>query len=959
MPKPISVVLLVLCLARPVQAQTTVFGPNPFTSNTPFAGTIGTASVQLSYATLDYGMNSTFLTGIRGNNIVGNYVIPGTTSTGGLLYSASNGLWTLFPVQTANGASYPGATGSSPYGPGFGSPILKAVGSYKTAATGNADLSYFSNGAAPPAGQLTDLGYPGTSAVPVLNTIAHSTFGDQIVGNYDTGPLTGNAFVYTISSGTYRTNNFPGALSTTAYGVYGDKIAGGYTPPGLGFERGYIYDQSSGSWTTYNHPGAVFTHFEGITGAGRGGAYNLVADWAGADGVLHAAVLHIAADGTQTWINYGVPGALLTSANSIYQNEAVGIYVDAGGGTHGYVVSIPGIYDPIANSGVLNLNTANAPALLGGIGDDIVNSGSIRTTASNSSGVRGDSFGTITNNGTINVIGSDSSGVEMRGVFGTLQNAGSIVAAPDADAIRTATDAVGTTIVNTGTIDGRVSITAGPTATFENSGWLGTSAAGAGTANVISGNFLQSSTGTLAVRLGSRANDSFQIGGAASLDGALAPLLPAANRYTPSIGQQFQIISAANGIYGSFASLTQPGGLLAGTRFDTLYGATTVNLVVTPSSYASFASNSWSAPVGAALDSFRPPAGVAMTPDQAAVYAPLYSLSGSQILPVLRQLAPVVYSDEQMVNRSTFQMVTNSIASELRARRGAPALVGSDHANGPGGATIWLSGSGQFVNLNSSSNGSPGYNGSSGGVIAGIDGSPTPGARFGFAVGFNRQSLSTANAADYSGQSVQLQPYASFSHDIMFLDAQAGIVFNQGTAHRTLAAENVTTTGDVSGTGYGGSLRGGVRLDVGGWHVEPSLTLSGLSMSQGSFTESGGGPVGVAVQANSIASLQTLVGVEVYHRFWIGETYAVVPSVQVGWAYETMDTQARTTANFLAAPSTLFTVSNPSIGRNAAIVGLHAVLETGMRLQVFAGYDAGLNGTSSAQNIKGGIRYSF
>jgi hypothetical protein len=177
MPKPISVVLvsfgLVLCLAQPVQAQATVFGPNPFTSNTPFAGTIGTASVQLSYATLDYGANSTFLTGIRGNNIVGNYVIPGTTSTGGLLYSASSGLWTPFPVQTTDGASYPGATGSSPYGPGFGSPILKAVGSYKTAATGDADLSYFYNGAASPSGQLTGLVYPGTSAVPVLNTIAH------------------------------------------------------------------------------------------------------------------------------------------------------------------------------------------------------------------------------------------------------------------------------------------------------------------------------------------------------------------------------------------------------------------------------------------------------------------------------------------------------------------------------------------------------------------------------------------------------------------------------------------------------------------------------------------------------------------------------------------------------------------------------------------------------------------
>ena len=44
------------------------------------------AAAQGVYTTLDFGNNSTFLTGIRGPNIVGNYVIPGTSSTGGLLY---------------------------------------------------------------------------------------------------------------------------------------------------------------------------------------------------------------------------------------------------------------------------------------------------------------------------------------------------------------------------------------------------------------------------------------------------------------------------------------------------------------------------------------------------------------------------------------------------------------------------------------------------------------------------------------------------------------------------------------------------------------------------------------------------------------------------------------------------------------------------------------------------------
>ena len=41
------------------------------------------AGSPLAYTTLNFGTSGTFLTGIRGNNIVGNYVIPGTTETGG------------------------------------------------------------------------------------------------------------------------------------------------------------------------------------------------------------------------------------------------------------------------------------------------------------------------------------------------------------------------------------------------------------------------------------------------------------------------------------------------------------------------------------------------------------------------------------------------------------------------------------------------------------------------------------------------------------------------------------------------------------------------------------------------------------------------------------------------------------------------------------------------------------
>src|SRR5882724_6309997 len=55
------------------------------------------AGSPLAYTTLNFGTSGTLLTGIRGNNIVAFYMIPGTTETGGLLYNISTGIWTPFP----------------------------------------------------------------------------------------------------------------------------------------------------------------------------------------------------------------------------------------------------------------------------------------------------------------------------------------------------------------------------------------------------------------------------------------------------------------------------------------------------------------------------------------------------------------------------------------------------------------------------------------------------------------------------------------------------------------------------------------------------------------------------------------------------------------------------------------------------------------------------------------------
>lgn len=450
------------------------------------------------------------------------------------------------------------------------------------------------------------------------------------------------------------------------------------------------------------------------------------------------------------------------------------------------------------------------------------------------------------------------------------------------------------------------------------------------------------------------------VNGAASADGVLAPRLrgisgAATNTFSPVLGQSFAVIGARDGLAGSFASITQPDGLAPGTRFDALYGAGGLSLVVTPSSYAARAAGEWSAPVGLGLDAARPAAGPAMTAEQASVYAPLYPLGQDQIVPALRQIAPLAYGDSLLANRAAFQWVNGAVNDAMAARRGPGRTADTRSTAAGADATAWITTSGQFLNL--AGDGTPGFSGSLAGVVVGLDTPVAQGLVGGVAVGFAHQSANAGNGGSWSGQSVQVQAYATATHGPFFLDTQAGVAFTEGSADRALPVYGSNASGDTRGGGLGGSIRAGGRWDAQGWGVEPSIMLAGAALRRDGTTETGAG--GLTIAGANLGSLRTVFGVQFDRRIPIGEATAVVPMLRVGWAYEALDTSTRTSAAFLAVPGAAFALSTPSIGRSAAIVGLHARLDTGSPLEAFAGYDAALNARSSAQTVTAGVRYRW
>ncbi len=108
-------------------------------------------------------------------------------------------------------------------------------------------------------------------------------------------------------------------------------------------------------------------------------------------------------------------------------------------------------------------------------------------------------------------------------------------------------------------------------------------------------------------------------GGVFTPGGTLAPTLrgieaPANNNFTPALGDRFTIVTAGHVDGGAFTSVAQPvDGLAANTRFDVLYGSTSVQLVTTPGSLATLgAASGWrrnAIAAGAGLDVVRPAAG--------------------------------------------------------------------------------------------------------------------------------------------------------------------------------------------------------------------------------------------------------------------------------------------------------------------------------------------------------------
>lgn len=420
------------------------------------------------------------------------------------------------------------------------------------------------------------------------------------------------------------------------------------------------------------------------------------------------------------------------------------------------------------------------------------------------------------------------------------------------------------------------------------------------------------------------AGEDSQFLAAGTLDVRLRDITtPATNSFTPTLGQRFSgVITTAGGIAGSFDTLSQPdSGLLSGTRFDTIYNALSLDLVVTPEQYGNLAAAGLSPninqrSIGAALDAIRPAAGVRPTGAAAILFPSLAPLSSDEILTALDMLSGQVHGDALDVSLGGQRLLQSALHSRLAS------FVGNDTVH-----ATWMQILGRRANQQVSHSLS-GYDADHYGVVAGIDRRLTPDMHFGIALG----SLTSDVASDFGRTDIE-SLFISIHGAKLFDDSQiSGHFLSTLDMYETIRAVSI------------GMLNSGPSSDSDGWGLNTGATfrhslLTGdivtvdsiISFTLGrverdAFTESNAGSEALSVHESSRTSARSRIGsIMTCARGNLSGTFSV------GWNHELLDESAQVTST-LAGSS--FAVRAASPGRDFfdLDVGLGGELGAGLWL---------------------------
>lgn len=457
-------------------------------------------------------------------------------------------------------------------------------------------------------------------------------------------------------------------------------------------------------------------------------------------------------------------------------------------------------------------------------------------------------------------------------------------------------------------------------------------------------------------------------------DGTIAPNLRnipgGLNNFTPVMGDVFTVVTRAN-ISGAFDAVAQPtAGMAANTRFDVLYHARTIDLVVTPGNFATWGrNNGWKVnAISAAegLDPFRPAAG-ARTGTLLSLFNGVYGMDSAQMGYAFSQISGEIHADALQTVQNTVRDTTSMTLQAATDSWGcAPTYFRKDGVkedapdcgpqSGRKGPSIW--GKAIFDRVDVSEDDiAYGYQSNrTRGFIAGVNVVNQDGTRLGFGGRVVDGEITSDVGSKADVDDVGLFVYGS--HRFGGLNIAATLGWNRGKIDTTrtvgFTTGVATATDAYKTTSISAALEARYDIEIGKRSViRPVVGIEYTRTKADAVAESSATPnVALAMPKETWKSARTKVGVEAA----IGVGNPVEAGVFANWRHELDEPTALRTA--VLGPAS-WQVSSVAADKDSIEAGARLGIKVSDNVRVRFEYAISRDGSYNVDRGSAGVAIRF
>ncbi|MBF4210213.1 autotransporter domain-containing protein [Pseudomonas donghuensis] len=458
---------------------------------------------------------------------------------------------------------------------------------------------------------------------------------------------------------------------------------------------------------------------------------------------------------------------------------------------------------------------------------------------------------------------------------------------------------------------------------------------------------------TYAVEVDAAGSDRLVSDGKAFLDGANLALdlqnpgvSLQSQRTTSLVGRQYDILDAAGGVQGGFASVQSNSLFLGG---GLAYTGSGVQLAVQRNA-TSFAS------VGLTANQRS----VAAAADQLGAGNPVYeslllSANAGSAQQAFDQLSGEIHPAVGNLLLNDSRQLRDAVGERTRQQGVAAAPAVEGQGNG-----LWVKALGAWGKAEGDSARAR-YSSSIGGMLLGIDGQMSEDTRVGVFTGYSDSSLSMGDGRHSSASvdSYHLGAYAGKELEQMRLSLGGSHSWHRIETKRELQYNEVSdrqkSKRDAQSTQVFGEAAWKVALPS--MALEPFANLAYVHIASDSFKEHGGAAALKGGQDNRDAWLSTL-GMRAGKQLQLSGGQAVELSATLGWQHNLSSTGADQHLAFAGQGDT-YTVQALSLDRDAAVVGARAGIALGRQARVNLDYNGLLGSRDKSHGVGLTLDWAF